>query len=109
MADDGEDDGGDDDRNGDGSFAAGEAGEAADAEHDDAEDDDAEGAAAPAALAVQPGQVETAEPVDTVGGDELEEAARRRAPLLGRYKIQEVMKRSPVLPVTGTKEESGRN
>src|SRR3546814_17712285 len=107
MADDGEDDGGDDDRNGDGSFAAGEAGEAADAEHDDAEDDDAEGAVAPAALAVEPVQVETEERVDTVGGDELEEAARRRAQLLRRYKIQEVIKRRQVLLVQVTKEERG--
>src|SRR3546814_18034403 len=101
------DDDAEDDRDGDGSLAAGEAGEAADTEHDDAEDDDAEGAAAPAALAVEPVQVETEERVDTVGGDELEEAARRRAQLLRRYKIQEVIKRRQVLLVQVTKEERG--
>src|SRR5690606_28748710 len=70
----------------------------------DADDDGAEEAAgngatapegeggelAPAAAAVEPVQVEAEESVDTVGGDEVEEAARRRAQLLRRYKIQEV-------------------
>ena len=67
--------------------------------------DDAE--LAPAAAAVEPVQVETEESVDTVGGDELEEAARRRAQLLRRYKIQEVIKRRQVLLVQVTKEERG--
>jgi ribonuclease E len=57
--------------------------------------------------AADPVQVETEERVDTVGGDELEEAARRRAQLLRRYKIQEVIKRRQVLLVQVTKEERG--
>ncbi|GAB4224570.1 MAG: hypothetical protein Tsb0032_29450 [Kiloniellaceae bacterium] len=54
-----------------------------------------------------PEQVETEERVDTVGGDELEDAARRRAQLLRRYKIQEVIKRRQVMLVQVTKEERG--
>ncbi len=45
--------------------------------------------------------------VDTVGGDEVEEALRRRAKLLRKYKIQEVIKRRQVLLVQVTKEERG--
>jgi len=45
--------------------------------------------------------------VDTVGGDDIEDAARRRAQLLRRYKIQEVVKRRQVMLVQVTKEERG--
>lgn len=45
--------------------------------------------------------------VDTVGGDEVEDAARRRAKLMRRYKIQEVIKRRQVILVQVTKEERG--
>ena len=45
--------------------------------------------------------------VDTVGGDEAEEDARKRARLLRRYKIQEVIKRRQVLLVQVSKEERG--
>jgi len=45
--------------------------------------------------------------VDTVGGDEVEDAARRRAQLMRRYKIQEVIKRRQVILVQVTKEERG--
>jgi len=45
--------------------------------------------------------------VDTVGGDEIDDAARRRAQLMRRYKIQEVIKRRQVILVQVTKEERG--
>lgn len=45
--------------------------------------------------------------VDTLSGDETEEFRRRRASLLRRYKIQEVIKRRQVLLVQITKEERG--
>ena len=45
--------------------------------------------------------------VDTVGGDEAEEEARKRARFLRRYKIQEVIKRRQVLLVQVSKEERG--
>ncbi|MFQ5773945.1 MAG: Rne/Rng family ribonuclease [Kiloniellaceae bacterium] len=45
--------------------------------------------------------------VDTLGGDEVEDAARRRARLLRKYKIQEVIKRRQVILVQVTKEERG--
>ncbi len=45
--------------------------------------------------------------VDTVGGDEVDDAARRRARLLRKYKIQEVIKRRQVILVQVTKEERG--
>ncbi len=45
--------------------------------------------------------------VDTVGGEEVEDSARRRAQLLRRYKIQEVVKRRQVMLVQVTKEERG--
>src|SRR5512138_556923 len=66
-----------------------------------------DGELAPAAAATEPVQVEVEESVDTVGGDEVEEAARRRAQLLRRYKIQEVIKRRQVMLVQVTKEERG--
>ncbi len=52
-------------------------------------------------------EIETEGSVDTVGGDEVEEAARRRAKLMRRYKIQEVIKRKQVMLVQVTKEERG--
>ncbi len=45
--------------------------------------------------------------VDTVGGDEVEDAARKRSRLLRKYKIQEVIKRRQVILVQVTKEERG--
>ena len=45
--------------------------------------------------------------VDTVGGDEADEDARRRARLLRHYKIQEVIKRRQVILVQVSKEERG--
>jgi len=45
--------------------------------------------------------------VDTLGGDEVEDAARRRARLLRKYKIQEVIKRRQVILIQVTKEERG--
>ncbi|MEQ8354185.1 MAG: Rne/Rng family ribonuclease [Kiloniellaceae bacterium] len=70
----------------------------------DAEDGDH--SAEPGAAA-EPEQIETEERVDTVGGDDVEDAARRRAQLLRRYKIQEVIKRRQVMLVQVTKEERG--
>jgi len=52
-------------------------------------------------------QVETASSVETLTGDEMEDAARRRAAMLGRYKIQEVIKRRQVMLVQVVKEERG--
>ncbi|MGF1609508.1 MAG: ribonuclease E/G [Kiloniellales bacterium] len=52
-------------------------------------------------------EVEVETGVDTVGGDEADEDARKRARLLRRYKIQEVIKRRQVLLVQVTKEERG--
>ncbi|WP_422365959.1 Rne/Rng family ribonuclease [Pelagibius sp.] len=54
-----------------------------------------------------PEEVEVEQKVDEVGGDEAEEAAQRRAKLLRRYKIQEVIKRRQVILVQVTKEERG--
>jgi ribonuclease E len=45
--------------------------------------------------------------VDTVGGDEVDDAARHRARRMRRYKIQEVIKRRQVILVQVTKEERG--
>jgi len=45
--------------------------------------------------------------VDTVGGDEVDDAARHRARRLRKYKIQEVIKRRQVILVQVTKEERG--
>ena len=57
--------------------------------------------------AAEPEQIEAEERLDTVGGDDVEDAARRRAQLLRRYKIQEVVKRRQVMLVQVTKEERG--
>ncbi|MGR0183776.1 Rne/Rng family ribonuclease [Azospirillum aestuarii] len=48
-----------------------------------------------------------AESPDVIGGDEVEEAHRRRARPLRSYKIQEVIKRRQVMLVQVTKEERG--
>jgi ribonuclease E len=45
--------------------------------------------------------------VETLAGDDIEDAARRRAASLGRYKIQEVIKRRQVMLVQVVKEERG--
>ena len=52
-------------------------------------------------------EVATEEKVDSVGGDETEDAEKRRTRLLRRYKIQEVIKRRQILLVQVTKEERG--
>ncbi|MGF1630054.1 MAG: ribonuclease E/G [Kiloniellaceae bacterium] len=88
--------GGEDDSDGEPAEASAEGGEA-----------DLEDAEVDVAAAADPVQVETEERVDTVGGDEIEEAARRRAQLMRRYKIQEVIKRRQVMLVQVTKEERG--
>ena len=54
-----------------------------------------------------PEEIDAEQSVDTVGGDEAEEAAQRRAKLMRRYKIQEVIKRRQVILVQVTKEERG--
>ncbi len=62
---------------------------------------------------VEPGQVEEVAPVkqavsiETVGGDEIDEAKLRRRHLHRRYKIQEVVKRRQIMLVQVTKEERG--
>ncbi len=61
-------------------------------------DDDAEEAPEGAAQAESP---------DVIGGDEVEEAHRRRTRPLRSYKIQEVIKRRQVMLVQVTKEERG--
>lgn len=45
--------------------------------------------------------------LDTLGGNEIDEAARRRRPITRKYKIQEVTKRRQVMLVQVTKEERG--
>ncbi|HIP78399.1 MAG TPA: S1 RNA-binding domain-containing protein, partial [Kiloniellaceae bacterium] len=67
----------------------------------------AENGGAEAAAEAAHEEVEAEQSVDTVGGDEAEEAALRRAKLLRRYKIQEVIKRRQVILVQVTKEERG--
>jgi ribonuclease E len=48
-----------------------------------------------------------AAPLETVGGDEIEETTRRRARPHRHYKIQEVIKRRQIMLVQVTKEERG--
>jgi ribonuclease E len=50
---------------------------------------------------------EAGEPVETVGGDDLDQMERRRASMQRRYKIQEVIKRRQILLVQVVKEERG--
>ncbi|MBC6404580.1 MAG: Rne/Rng family ribonuclease [Rhodospirillales bacterium] len=45
--------------------------------------------------------------VETLDGDDIEDAARRRAKLLRRYKIQEVIKRGQIMLAQVSKEERG--
>ncbi|MEO1193912.1 MAG: Rne/Rng family ribonuclease [Pseudomonadota bacterium] len=52
-------------------------------------------------------EVEQETEVDTLDGDDIEDAARRRAKLLRRYKIQEVIKRGQIMLVQASKEERG--
>ncbi len=65
------------------------------------------GAREPANEDVDVEEVDSEDSVDTLTGDETEEFRRRRASLLRRYKIQEVIKRRQVLLVQITKEERG--
>lgn len=81
--------------------AAEQVGEEADGE---AENDDGQTGAGTNGKVVEVA-VETG--VDTVGGDEVDDAARRRARFMRRYKIQEVVKRRQVLLIQVTKEERG--
>ncbi len=95
---------------GDAAIEAAEAGDgSADADGPaDSEDTDPEDAGENAkAEGAAPEEVEVEQKVDEVGGDEAEEAAQRRAKLLRRYKIQEVIKRRQVILVQVTKEERG--
>jgi ribonuclease E len=46
-------------------------------------------------------------PVETLGGDEVEEMRPRRRPPLQRYKIQEVVKRRQIMLIQVSKEERG--
>jgi ribonuclease E len=48
-----------------------------------------------------------AEPIETIGGDEIEDVSRQRARRYRPYKIQEVIKRRQILLVQVTKEERG--
>lgn len=52
-------------------------------------------------------EVEVEAKVDSIGGDEVADAEDRRAQLLRRYKIQEVIKRRQILLIQVTKEERG--
>jgi ribonuclease E len=63
------------------------------------------GQVAPAALAEAEG--EAVEAVETLGGDEFEEAERQRSRTIRHYKIQEVIKRRQIMLVQVTKEERG--
>ncbi len=54
-----------------------------------------------------PGYAEPAPPIETVGGDEIEETTRHRARPYRHYKIQEVIKRRQIMLVQVTKEERG--
>ncbi len=116
--DDGGDDGGDDE-NGVEDNDPVEA--AADAEGDSAPDGDENGDAPKAKAAETPGdngdngdsdvpevrEIETKSKVDQVGGDDFEEAAKRRVNLMRRYKIQEVIKRRQIILIQVSKEERG--
>ena len=64
---------------------------------------------APAPAARAPGDGEAGEPeiIDTLGGDEFEDAQRQRSRTPRHYKIQEVIKRRQIMLVQVTKEERG--
>jgi ribonuclease E len=53
------------------------------------------------------GEAEAVETVETLGGDEFEEAERQRSRTIRQYKIQEVIKRRQIMLVQVTKEERG--
>ena len=53
------------------------------------------------------GEAEGVETVETLGGDELEEAEHQRSRTFRHYKIQEVIKRRQIMLVQVTKEERG--
>ncbi|MCH7796239.1 MAG: Rne/Rng family ribonuclease, partial [Proteobacteria bacterium] len=80
-----------------------EDGGAEDGDAEEAGDDQARAEPGNGAVEEIPGETG----VDTVGGDEVDDAARRRARLLRKYKIQEVIKRRQVILVQVTKEERG--
>ena len=63
-----------------------------------------EGVAAPEAPMVES---PPAEPIETIGGDEIEDVSRQRARRYRPYKIQEVIKRRQIMLVQVTKEERG--
>jgi ribonuclease E len=65
-----------------------------------------EGAAA-AESPPAPERPPAAEPIETIGGDEIEDVSRQRARRYRPYKIQEVIKRRQILLVQVTKEERG--
>src|SRR5215469_6946389 len=60
---------------------------------------------APAALLETEGEI--VEAVETLGGDEFEEAEHQRSRTIRHYKIQEVIKRRQIMLVQVTKEERG--
>ena len=64
-------------------------------------------ASAPANGSTEVVEIDQETQVDTLDGDDIEDAARRRAKLLRRYKIQEVIKRGQIMLVQVTKEERG--
>jgi len=53
------------------------------------------------------GFAEPAETVETIGGDDIEEAEHHRSRVVRHYKIQEVIKRRQIMLVQVTKEERG--
>jgi ribonuclease E len=61
----------------------------------------------PASDATGNGEAEAAETVETIGGDDFDEAERQRSRLLRHYKIQEVVKRRQIMLVQVVKEERG--
>jgi len=73
------------------------------------EGDEASGAPGGSDASVEAAPVETAgeSQVETIGGDDNEELARRSQRLLRNYKIQEVIKRRQILLVQVVKEERG--
>jgi len=60
-----------------------------------------------AAVEPVPESPPAAEPIETIGGDEIEDVSRQRARRYRPYKIQEVIKRRQILLVQVTKEERG--
>lgn len=86
------------------SDASPEENDASDGE-DDASDDEDGPAAHRNAGDLQ--EVEAEANVDSIGDDEVADAEERRAQLLRRYKIQEVIKRRQIILIQVTKEERG--